>query len=783
MYQTDLEELIILPHSRHYKVIGDQLVAVENEVAFKEYGAFFHIDTNDGSVNIDFDSRNIRQHTLFRRDEQTDKVFFKTTDYKLYSVDLSDFSVSLLCSDFDYDDSDLHYRNGKLYLSELNGASLTAHQYDFENCQKGAKIADISQIGWSDDIIEIYTLQNGTTHAINTGADVFVFDGSLGMAKSVKVNTARLSGFHIMDDLFFTIGTTEDGLLNISVNDQKGDVVFTDQIPGEGFYSYTTTEGLITLFTNKKELYKIVLKNDFSYTIAKVGEAGLEQGPYEASDWKHRSGYFYSFIGNKFHYRNQSGWVQMIADVDWKGSPWIDATGKLIGISGDTTVNDLIMYDLEVENILEVHPLNIVDNYRSVIVIQGSYYAIGEDKIYSLDIENGGVTEILQADFIPYLTSDNRSIGRLYDSITEQFTFVSFDGAQFTELAPWSYSTLHLEPIDQIDGTYMIYGLPSLTFFNEKTDELKILPFEGYFYLINEVRYNAENCFIDINNEWVYYYSRDTIVNKPLLIEGEDQLVRGYLANNTIFTSSSPFDKLTGVPFAQTFDDEVIELEPILGKVSISDAIFIDGMYYLLSFDAIDIFLHSLSPQFDQAVELASFPRPTCHFHESFYFLGPDIEGDINFRISTVDRGTVYYQYEFSEQDVSLLFDPSDKIGKDIGDIKFYDDKGLYFTATERGNDFQMWTIQNDQNPSASKDIEIEVAQSLIYPNPFQDFISFKKPVTEISIYDVMGQRVYRSERAKKVDNLDGLEILRSGLYLIEYNSGTKKVVERVVKM
>ena len=119
----------------------------------------------------------------------------------------------------------------------------------------------------------------------------------------------------------------------------------------------------------------------------------------------------------------------------------------------------------------------------------------------------------------------------------------------------------------------------------------------------------------------------------------------------------------------------------------------------------------------------------------------------------------------------------------DIGEIKFYDDQGFYFTATDGGFNYQMWTIANDNDPNFVEDLVEVESEILAYPNPFQDKISFKKPINNVSIYNTVGKRVYQSNSKTSLNYIDGLNQLVEGVYFIEYQSGKEKGVEKIVKM
>ena len=781
LYQTDLEELITLPHEYDYNVVGNQLIGLKDGGVYLEYGDLFHVNLEDGSIIVDFDLVNIRNHTLYNS-EDGDKLFFSTVEGKLYSMNYANYDVTLLCENFYGQYEELIYKEGELFTIELFGLDLKADQFDFDNCMFGKKIGAY-EIGPFEFFKDVHVLSDGVTYVIETTISALIYDSSSGNLESSRLNFGELYAFFVQGDNFFVISSIgAAGEMLIQVYLDNGDMDSQYIKSGVGLFSFNTFNGFGLIFTDKNDLFKLTFDSDNNPKVRILGNNGINEGPYEDSDWRYRNGYFYSTIDNEFHYLNDDGQIRSLPNLKMDGSPWVNEDGQFIGVSTNEMGQYMWIYDLESGDTDNAKPIDISGDIHGVFQVKGNYYIAATDGIYTLDIDNGDVVKILEDNFIPYLNSNERSVGNL--EIADNYRkFVSFNGVELIEIFSSSSPNLKIEPISQVDGSYMIYGLSELTSFNEFTDELVTTEQEGFYYLTSELRYNGENCFIDINNNWVYYYSSDTLVLKPLLIEGEHQIVWGYVANNTIFTSSSPNSSWVGVPFAQTADDMVIELESSIGNVSIADAMYVNETYFLLSFDNDKVYLHSISEDFTQVETLATFDRPICRTHGSFYFLGPDYQGDINFRISTTDRGTVYYQYEFDEQDVSLLFDPSSLSGNDIGDLKFYNDKGVYLTAADGGYNFQMWTISNDSDPNSIEEVTQEKPENLIYPNPFHDKILFKKPVNNVSIYNTVGKKVFQLNSKTTLNYIDGLNQLAKGVYFIEYQSGKEKSVEKIVKM
>ncbi len=780
LYQSDLDELIELPHTNEYKVIGDDIFGVFNGGVFLEYDSLSHVDLNDGTLVVDFNLVNIRNHTLFRGDEDPDKIYFSTVEAKLYAMSLDDYSIELICSDFPYFDRDLYYKDGRLYIAEEIGFDLITYNYDLNLCQKDQKIGSFV-LDFTEYLTDIHSHSNGNSHIIETNHAAYVYNASDTSDFSVQMNEGILDVLYIQNDEFLTVSSFPAlNQIVISTFMSDGSPISENIIIGHVLIPFDTEDEFGAIYTKDNKLFKIIFNEDNTHDNIEIARNGFDGGPYEHSNWSYRAGCFYSMIDDQFHYKNKDGQIKKLDDLTWQGMVWVDEGDMLFGITSKETGQDLIHYDLENQEIINSFSIDINEHLRGVIKVKDQYFVVGTHRIYNLDINTGVANQFIQANFLPYLSSNERTLGILFAASAQSLT--SFDGESLTELFP-SDDDLRIEPVNQYEGSYMIYKVNELTWFNTITDELITLEKNLFFYELDELRYEGENCLIDINNNWYFYYSSDTLVVKPLLVESEHQLVWGYVANHTMFTSSSPFDRLSGIPFAQTENDEVIELESLLGSVSICDAIYLEDKYYLLSFDEYDIFLHSLSSELDEAEELAVIPRPICSFDGDFYFLGPDIEGDINFRISDVNRGTVYYQYEHSEEDISLLFDPSSKIGNDIGDLKFYDDEGFYFTATDHGENYQMWMIANDQNPNSTDDVEEVDTGSLAYPNPFNNEIYFKSPVWNVTIYDILGNALYHSKSSSSRIGIDHLDEILDGVYFIEYFDGKHKFVEKVVKV
>ena len=786
IYNTELNDLIELPHSQHYEVLGDQLVTIESNDDESEIDGLAHVNLSDGSIVVDFDEEEIVSHTLSQVSPDTEKLFFTTESKALYEVDLSDFSIQQHCTSFELFERELFYDGSTLYMINkvIAGTAgvINARIVDINDCGKGDRVGYFP-IELVEEFEEVINFTGTSGYVVKTNRGMYYMDSNEGLEESFRLNAGSIRGFAVKEDKVFAISNIDDDIHLVGY-DSEGILVFGEFLDGEPLQTLINPDDLVFLYVEDDDLKRIEISEEGTYQIINTPKSGVLIGPYEESEWKYRNGYFYSFIDNQLHYQLQGGLVEYLSELSWKGTPWINGDGQAVGITEIQGQQQCVIYDLVEKSIVKSSSLNIDNETRAVVQLGEIYYLFTTSHVYALDIQSGSLEEVMEMDFIPYLTSEQRTIGRERNDFTQTSRFVSFDGNDTEVLYESSSSFLQVIPIKQESGFYQIQGLQPHVFFNETTDDLTIIPKEGFYYSTNEVRYNGENCFIDINNEWVYYYTEDTVVQKPLLIEGDEQLVFGYVANNHIFASSTPFDKSYGIPYVQTSEDDVLSLESLIGEVSVCDAMYSNGRYYILSFDVEFVYLHEINADFTESTELDVFPRSTNHFHEGFYFLGTDLEGDINFRITDRTFGSRFYQYQFEKSKTGLLFDPS-AAADDIGLLKYYDDKGLYFCANDGGENHQIWTLPYDLNPSSSKDLsDKDKGKNLIYPNPFIDNLRFKTSVRNVEILDISGRKmigVLTNNNA--IDQISGLSQLNQGVYIVRYQLGDQVRSEKVVKL
>ena len=80
---------------------------------------------------------------------------------------------------------------------------------------------------------------------------------------------------------------------------------------------------------------------------------------------------------------------------------------------------------------------------------------------------------------------------------------------------------------------------------------------------------------------------------------------------------------------------------------------------------------------------------------------------------------------------------------------------------------------------STDKDLDLDSTLKL-YPNPATDkiYISSKKPLSALALYDVYGKLVL-----KKENNANSIDVsrLNSGVYFLEVSSNSERVVKKVI--
>ena len=75
---------------------------------------------------------------------------------------------------------------------------------------------------------------------------------------------------------------------------------------------------------------------------------------------------------------------------------------------------------------------------------------------------------------------------------------------------------------------------------------------------------------------------------------------------------------------------------------------------------------------------------------------------------------------------------------------------------------------------------EVSLNNLNIYPNPTSDIINISGDFSDLSftIYDLLGKKI---DQGKAV-NIINISLLKDGVYLIEFSTGNKKTLRKIIK-
>jgi PKD repeat protein len=179
--------------------------------------------------------------------------------------------------------------------------------------------------------------------------------------------------------------------------------------------------------------------------------------------------------------------------------------------------------------------------------------------------------------------------------------------------------------------------------------------------------------------------------------------------------------------------------------------------------------------QFSNYIEVGKGP-------EAFFIYQNGVLGGIQFTNASTDATN--YSWDFGDGTTSGVISP----------LHFYDEAGSYdvqlIAYNECGSDTMVATV--DYVPVSVNELN-ELTSLDIYPNPTSGSFEFNLTLAdkaerelEVSVLDLLGREL--KKRAFSVTNgrlSSGFDIsdLPSGLYYLEFESGTRKTVERIIKL
>ena len=619
--------------------------------------------------------------------------------------------------------------------------------------------------------------------------------------ETTAVDYYRCIGLDVIDDLYYVVNA-EFSDVGLSIINFDGSINSEfDKIPN---VSYENNLFPRARYDEEKELFYFPYVKFFheiqTYSITKSGALdfvnysyiNLNQGTTKDIEWLNFEGDYVGQVGRVILEQSGSTYTE-INDIPYISQPLITAD-KVIGFIEIDGIYNLSIYERST-GVEEQYPF--VDLEQSDINYPGLWSH--NDRIYmytttniELNLSAGTTTE--RADF------------RMYDFLFE-------DGD----------TDVFFARVDGKRGLYAFDGDQMIEYRSEEIGGLTV--YEGYHdnnqlhNLIAISYYNSPNLFIGVNtvnNEVVFEmtvdgefddYKRDIDGNHIFLFVRDDHF-REYVSSNgeTIkhltfeneeWSSSTRFEyfnigqRLFYTLYFKSYvlhtNNEIVEL-PLLNRNYIIGAVFDEGNYFVWTrgYDELtfkpQLHIYKIALNLENGALIHALDIQNCQNRVRTELVANNANSNVLFTFSSNEHGDELWSFNMDDNSLNLVRDFDNLRTNGFGEVQFYKDDFVYFTARENGEEFQLWRFYI---PTIISFTETEIDdKNLIsaYPNPSSGLIQLSDGVSNYELYNLSGQLLEVHQGVQK-SSLD-ISNYPAGMYMLKIRfEGEQVQVLKISKM